>query len=80
VGGGPEIQLTSARRFTGPENLPCFTLLGGLLYTLYTSRRADFLLESQPKPSHKSLIPNESQKPETTTHGPKRDDRDAKKV
>ena len=71
---------SGTRRFPGPENLPCFTLLGGLLYTLYTSRRADFLLESQPNTSHKSRITNESRKPETTTHGLKRDDRDAKKV
>jgi hypothetical protein len=71
---------SGTRGFPGPENLPCFTLLGGLLYTLYTSRRADFLLESQSTPSHKSRITNESRKPETTTHGPKRDDRDAKKV
>jgi hypothetical protein len=60
---------SGTRGFPGPENLPRFTLLGGLLYTLYTSRRADFLLENQPTKSHKSRITNESRKPETITHG-----------
>ena len=49
---------SGGRRIPGPKNLPCFTLLGGLLYTLYTSRRPDFLLESDHPESPRPLLIN----------------------
>ena len=52
---------SGGRRIPGPKNLPCFTLLGGLLYTLYTSRRPDFLLESDHPESHRPLFINDLQ-------------------
>jgi hypothetical protein len=48
-------------RFSGPKSSSSFTLLGGVLYTLYTSGRPDFLLESASLESRRPLSLNDLQ-------------------
>jgi hypothetical protein len=52
---------SSGPRYPGPKNLPYFTLLGGLLYTLYTSGRFDLLLDREHPEGRRPLFINDFQ-------------------